>query len=85
MGVVRDLAMTTEQLRRYITQHMRMSYVYQPVMLRELLRSDGEASVEQIAKFLSARQRNAKPGDDRQGCAGTSDAILLQTGTAAGT
>jgi hypothetical protein len=42
--------MNIDQLHRYITQNMRMAHVYQPVMLRELLRSGSEASVEQNAK-----------------------------------
>ncbi len=35
-----------------------MSHVYQPVMLRELLKSGGEASVEQIAKALLSHDRS---------------------------
>tara|TARA_R110002049_G_scaffold137350_2_gene297350 strand:+ start:31234 stop:32229 length:996 start_codon:yes stop_codon:yes gene_type:complete len=50
--------MNTDQLHRYITEQMRMSHVYQPVMLRELLRFDGEASVEQIAKALLSHDRS---------------------------
>ena len=44
--------MTTESLLNYISQRMRMSHIYQPVMLRELLLSDGQATVEQIARAL---------------------------------
>jgi hypothetical protein len=33
---------------------MRMSHIYQPVMLLELLRNDGSASVEQIATAFAA-------------------------------
>ncbi|WP_251134596.1 HIT domain-containing protein [Falsiruegeria litorea] len=50
--------MNNDQLHRYITQQMRMSHVYQPVMLRELLRSGGEVSVEQIAKALLSHDRS---------------------------
>jgi len=44
--------MSDEGLLDYITQRMRMSHIYQPVMLRELLLSGGEASVEQITRAL---------------------------------
>lgn len=41
-----------ETLDRFIRAEMRMSHIYQPVMLLELLRSKGTAQVEQIAKAL---------------------------------
>lgn len=44
--------MNPETLLRYITEDMRMSHIYQPVMIRELLLSDGPASLEKIAKAL---------------------------------
>ena len=50
--------MKPDNLRRYITEHMRMSHVYQPVMLRELLMAGGEATVEQIAKALLSHDRS---------------------------
>jgi len=50
--------MKPDDLHRYITEHMRMSHVYQPVMLRELLKSDGAATVEQIAKALLSHDRS---------------------------
>jgi 5-methylcytosine-specific restriction endonuclease McrA len=36
----------------FITQHMRMSHVYQPVMLRTLLEQGGAATTEQIARAI---------------------------------
>ena len=39
-------------LERFIRHEMRMSHVYQPVMLLELLRSHGSSSVNQIARAL---------------------------------
>ena len=39
-------------LERFIRDEMRMSHIYQPVMLLELLRSGGTASVNAIAKAL---------------------------------
>ena len=42
----------TIDLHNYITNRMRMSHIYQPVMLKVLLENDGEASVEQIASAL---------------------------------
>ncbi len=41
-------------LERFIRQDMRMSHIYQPVMLLELLGSGGTASIRQIAKALLA-------------------------------
>lgn len=40
------------QLVEFLETQMRMSHVYQPVMMIELLRSNGRASVTQIAKAL---------------------------------
>ena len=40
------------QLVEFLDNQMRMSHVYQPVMMIELLRSNGRASVTQIAKAL---------------------------------
>lgn len=39
-------------LERFIRDEMRMSHIYQPVMLLELLKSGGAASVNQIARAL---------------------------------
>ena len=39
-------------LEDFIKNKMRMSHIYQPVMLKVLLENDGQASVEQIAKAL---------------------------------
>lgn len=39
-------------LEHFIRNEMRMSHIYQPVMLLELLRSHGKASVNQIARAL---------------------------------
>ncbi len=41
-------------LERFVRQEMRMSHIYQPVMLLELLSSGGQASIRQIAKALLA-------------------------------
>lgn len=43
------------KLKRYINEQMRMSHVYQPVMLRTILENNGRASVTQIAKALLSR------------------------------
>lgn len=50
--------MKFDELSHYISAQMRMSHIYQPVMLRELLRSNGEATVEQIAKALLSHDRS---------------------------
>lgn len=42
-------------LKRYITEQMRMSHIYQPVMLRTILENGGEATTTQIAQALVSR------------------------------
>lgn len=49
---------TFEQLKTFLTKDMRMSHVYQPVMLMELLSRRGAASVEEIAKSLLLHDRS---------------------------
>ena len=49
---------TYEQLSQFISHEMRMSHVYQPVMLRELLQHNGTASVNDIARALLAEDRS---------------------------
>jgi ATP adenylyltransferase len=44
--------MTYQELKDFITTKMRMSHIYQPVMLIEILRKGGYASTEQIAKAI---------------------------------
>lgn len=48
---------TYEQLAHFITHEMRMSHIYQPVMLRELLLHRGSGSVSKIAKALLNEDR----------------------------
>jgi len=43
------------QLKQFITKDMSMSHVYQPVMLIELLKNNGHASVTQIAQAILNR------------------------------
>jgi len=40
------------RLQKFISSDMRMSHVYQPVMLAELLKSNGKATVRQIARAI---------------------------------
>ena len=44
--------MTFEKLHNFISTEMRMSQVYQPVMLLELLKNKGSASASQIAQAI---------------------------------
>jgi ATP adenylyltransferase len=44
--------MTFEELSTFIRSRMRMSHIYQPVMLMTLLESGGESSVTEIAKSI---------------------------------
>jgi diadenosine tetraphosphate (Ap4A) HIT family hydrolase/5-methylcytosine-specific restriction endonuclease McrA len=46
---------TFEKLKRFISKDMRMSAVYQPVMLIELIKNNGSASVSQIAQAILNR------------------------------
>lgn len=50
--------MTYHELRDFISKHMRMSHVYQPVMLKELLQSGGVCSESDIARTLLLRDRS---------------------------
>jgi len=44
--------MTFTELKKFITEDMSMSHIYQPVMLIELLENDGRATVKQIAQAI---------------------------------
>ena len=46
--------MSSCQLEYFIKHQMRMSHIYQPVMLKVLLENGGQATTEQIAKSLLA-------------------------------
>ena len=47
-----------ERLKDFIQQKMRMSHIYQPVMLLELLRKGGVASRREIAQALLSRDES---------------------------
>ena len=49
---------TYELLAYFITHEMRMSHIYQPVMLRELLKRNGAATVTDVARALLAEDRS---------------------------
>ena len=44
--------MTYSKLLDFISNKMRMSHIYQPVMLMELLSNQGSSSVEEVAKKI---------------------------------
>ena len=46
------------QLKEFIEQSMRMSHIYQPVMIHALLESGGSATEEEIAKSLLSHDRS---------------------------
>ena len=50
--------MTYEQLKDFITNQMKMTHIYQPVMLIELLENAGAATREQIAKAILSHDRS---------------------------
>ena len=47
-----------ERIKKFIVEDMRMSHVYQPVMLAELLSSGGKTNIESIAKQLLLKDRS---------------------------
>ena len=47
-----------ERIKKFIVDDMRMSHVYQPVMLAELLSSGGKTNIESIAKQLLLKDRS---------------------------
>lgn len=51
-------ALTFSDLETFIQQKMRMSHIYQPVMLRVLLAQGGQAAIEDIAKALLGYDRS---------------------------
>ena len=54
--------MNYKKLHQFISSEMRMSQVYQPVMIIELLKNNGEATVQQIAQAIEGG--NQKPDYD---------------------
>lgn len=50
--------MTFHELRDFISRRMRMSHVYQPVMLKELLQNGGVCSESDIARALLHRDKS---------------------------
>ena len=50
--------MTFNELTEFITLRMRMSHIYQPVMLMTLLQNDGKASITEIAKSILSRDES---------------------------
>jgi ATP adenylyltransferase len=49
---------TFSHLRNFIQKQMRMSHIYQPVMLRELLKRGGKASIRNIAAAFLAHDES---------------------------
>ena len=49
---------TFEQLRDFIKNRMRMSHIYQPVMLKTLLTNGGKATIRDIAAAFLARDQS---------------------------
>ena len=49
---------TFPELEHYIREQMRMSHIYQPVMLQVLLMNGGMATTEEVAKALLGYDRS---------------------------
>jgi len=47
--------MNFDQLKQFITTDMQMSHIYQPIMIMELLKRNGTATVEQIGQVILNR------------------------------
>ena len=47
-------------LHFFVSMQMRMSHIYQPVMIKALLERSGEATIEEIAKSLLAKLKKKK-------------------------
>lgn len=52
------MTFSSDQLKTYIAETMRMSHVYQPVMLRVLLEQGGSASLTDIARALLSHDQS---------------------------
>jgi ATP adenylyltransferase len=52
------VATSFEHLREFIHNQMRMSHIYQPVMIKELLAHNGKASIRDIAAAFLARDES---------------------------
>ena len=50
--------MTFSDLKDFLINRMRMSHIYQPVMLMTLLKNGGVVSVESLAKDLLINDQN---------------------------
>ena len=49
-----------KDLEEFITQQMRMSHIYQPVMLLQLLRNNGSADIDTIAQALLSHDESQR-------------------------
>jgi ATP adenylyltransferase len=52
------MASSFKHLRDFLQKQMRMSHIYQPVMIRELLKSGGKANIRDIAAAFLARDES---------------------------
>ena len=52
------MASSFKHLRDFIEKHMRMSHIYQPVMIKELLKYGGKADIRDIAAAFLARNES---------------------------
>jgi hypothetical protein len=55
---VYSVRMTYEQLADFVQNRMRMSHIYQPVMLMTLLRQGGRGSTKAIARSILAHDQS---------------------------
>ena len=50
--------MTFEELKTFLTKQMRMSHIYQPLLIKNLLESGGLATVRQLAVSFAAQDES---------------------------
>jgi ATP adenylyltransferase len=50
--------LTFEELKDFLTNQMRMSHIYQPLLIKNLLESSGLATVRQLAVNFAAQDES---------------------------
>jgi len=45
--------MTFSELKNFLSKKMKMSEIYQPAVIRTLLKNNGKASLKEVAEFLA--------------------------------
>jgi hypothetical protein len=85
-SIVTRVRKTADQIIDFIEHQMRMSHVYQPLLIRALVRTGGSATVRQLAAaLLMEDESQLRYYEDRirkmpcQSCAGTTSSSVTAT------